>query len=704
MKINAPSRKKATLSLVMAVLYPAWSGATESAPVLPEVEVQGEAADDGYRIESTHSATRTETPLRDIPQAITVVPEELIESQAAFSLRDALRNVPGLTLAAGEGGRTGDSITLRGFSANSDTYLDGAKDNGQYFRDTFFLEGVDVLKGPSSMLFGRGTTGGIVNLLSKQARPGEDFSADLSLGSYDLRRLSVDANLGNEALAGRVNALYHDADSFRDQNFLERKAIAPAGRLQLGSDSSFTLQGLYQQEDSVFDYGVPMFRGRPADVGRDTFYGFTDDRFQEFDVAITTAVLDLGLADNLRLRNTTRYGDYQRDYRTHLFGEVTDAGFASTVARSQALRASGQQNLINQTDLILKGDWLGYEHTLLFGAELAREDYDYRSKNSTAVSSIAIFDPVSSASVGAGRANDLDGSLATDRNTLAKTQALYLQEQLALNERWKLIGGARFDRFQANFDDRLIQEKLSEHTHFLSPRAGVVWQPSEFSSWYVSAGQSFNPSAETFTLSAATADLSPEESTNYEFGTRQELLGGRVGLAAALFRLDKDKARTPDPDDPSLTILAGQQITNGLEVELSGKITDTVSAFASAAWLDAEIAESNALQNGVSIAGNRPPNVARQQGVVWADWAFAPNWNLGGGVYFVSSRYTDNGNTAQLPGYERVDLMLGYELPHWAIQLNVQNLTDETYYESGQLRSALPGSPRAAIISLKVPL
>ncbi len=704
MKINAPSRKNVSLSLAMAALYPALSVATESAAVLPEVEVQGEAGDSGYRTESTHSATRTETPLRDIPQAITVVPEALIEAQAAFSLRDALRNVPGLTLASGEGGRTGDSITLRGFSANSDTYLDGAKDNGQYFRDTFFLEGVDVLKGPSSMLFGRGTTGGIVNLLSKQAHAGDDFSADLSLGSYDLRRLSADANLGNDQLAGRVSALYHDADSFRDQNFLERKAIAPAGRLQLGSDSFFTLQGLYQQEDSVFDYGVPMFRGRPADVGRDTFYGFADDRFQQFDVAMTTAVLDLGLADNLRLRNTTRYGDYQRDYRTHLFGEVTDVGFGSTVARTQALRASGQQNLINQTDLILTGEWLGHEHTLLVGAELAREDYDFRSKNSTDVASIAIFDPVSDASVGVGRANDLDGTLATDRDTLAKTQALYLQEQLALNERWKLIGGARFDRFQADFDDRLSQDRLSEDTHFLSPRAGVIWQPSEFSSWYVSAGQSFNPSAETFTLSAATADLSPEESTNYEFGTKQELLDGRMGLAAAIFRLDKDKARTPDPDDPSLTILAGQQITNGLEVELSGKITDTVSAFASAAWLDAEITRSNALQDGVPIEGNRPPNVARQQGVVWADWAFAPNWNLGGGVYFVSSRYTDNGNTAQLPGYERVDLMLGYELPHWAIQLNVQNLTDETYYESGQLRSALPGSPRAAILSLKVPL
>ena len=410
----------------------------------------------------------------------------------------------------------------------------------------------------------------------------------------------------------------------------------------------------------------------------------------------------MGLSDNLRLRHTTRYGDYQRDYRTHLFGDVTDLGRDATVARTQALRASGQQNLINQTDLILKGNWLGYEHTLLFGAELAREEYDYRSKNSTGVAAISIFDPVSASSVGAGRANDLNGSLAADRDTEATTRALYVHEQLALNQQWKLVGGARFDRFEADFDDRLTSDAFSENTDFWSPRAGVVWQPTDVASWYASVGRSFNPSAETFTLSAATQDLSPEESTNYEVGTRHELLDGRMGLSAALFRLDKNKARTPDPNDPSLTVLAGQQVTNGVEVELNGKLTETVSAFASVAWLDAEIAQSNALQDGVPIEGNRPPNVARQQGVVWVDWAFAPHWTLGGGVYFVSSRYTDNGNTAELPGYERLDLMLGYEQPQWALQLNVQNLTDEEYYESGQLRSALPGSPRAAILSLKV--
>lgn len=703
-KAETTSSTCATLSLALAALCPSVAAAAPADAVLPEVEVQGAAPADAFQSDRSSTATRTDTPLRDIPQSVTVVPEALMDAQAAFNLRDALRNVPGLTLAAGEGGRTGDSITLRGFSANSDTYLDGVKDNGQYFRDTFFLEGVDVLKGPSSMLFGRGSTGGVVNLLSRQAHEGQSAEADLSLGSDDLRRATVDGNFGTEDLAGRVSALYHDAKSFRDENFLERQAIAPTGRLKLGSDSSLTLSGLYQHENSVFDYGVPIFRGRPADVDRDTFYGFSDDRFQEFDVAVTTATLDIGLSDALRLRNTTRYGDYQRDYRTHLFGDVTDLGPDSTVARTQALRASGQQNLINQTDLILKGNWLGYAHTLLFGAELAREDYDFRSKNSTDVAAISIFDPVSAASVGAGRANDLDGTLATDRDTQATTRALYLQEQLALDAQWKLVGGVRFDRFEADFDDRLTREAFSETTDFWSPRAGVVWQPTELASWYASVGRAFNPSAETFTLSAATQDLSPEESTNYEVGTRHELAGGRMGLAAALFRLDKDKARTPDPNDPSLTVLAGQQVTNGLEVELTGKLTETVSAFASVAWLDAEIAESNALQNGVPIEGNRPPNVARQQGVVWADWAFAPQWTLGGGVYFVSSRYTDNGNTAELPGYERLDLMLGYEQPQWALQLNVQNLTDEEYYESGQLRSALPGSPRAAILSLKVAL
>lgn len=697
--MQQPILTKTALALALAALYPSLAQAAETAPMLEEVQVNAEAeTDEGYRVDSTSSATRTETPLRDVPQTLNIVPGELIETQAAFSLKDALRNVPGLTIAAGEGGRTGDSITLRGFAANSDTYLDGAKDNGQYFRDTFFLERVDVLKGPSSMLFGRGATGGIVNLIAKQPHAGTAAEASVSVGPDDLQRVTVDVNGGTDAVAFRVAALHHDADSFRDENFVTREGFAPAVRLRLGEDSSFTLSGMYQKEESLFDYGVPMLNGKPAHVSRDTFYGFRDDRFQEFDVGITTAVFDIGLTDDLRLRNTTRYADYRRDYRTHLFGAITDPDpLDPRIARSQALRASNQQNIVNQTDLVFTRDLLGHENTLLFGAEFVREDVDFKSNNSTGVPDISILHPDSPPSVGAGRANDLSGVLATDRDTRARTLGVYLQDQFALTEHWKLLGGVRFDRFRAQVTEAVAATDFSEDTEFLSPRAGVVWQPTPTSSWYVSAGRSFNPSAEGLSLSISTADLEPEESTNYELGTRHEWLEGRLGFAAAVFRLDKDKARTPDPDDPSLQILAGQQVTDGVEVEINGQLTDSLRVFASSAWLDAEIEKSNT----PDTEGKRPSNVAKQQGVVWADWAFAPRWTLGGGMYFVSSRYTDNANTAELPGYERFDMTLGYQLTHWLFQINFQNLTDEHYYESGQSRSALPGAPRALVFTFR---
>ena len=282
------------------------------------------------------------------------------------------------------------------------TFIDGVKDNGQYFRDTFFIERIKVLKGPSSVLFGRGATGGVVNLISKKPQREPLVEADLTLGSFDLKRLSVDGNAAGEYFAGRVAALWHDAESFRDFNFVERQGVAPAATLYLGEDSSLTLQGLYQREESVFDYGVPMFRGRPADVDIETFYGFPEDRFQEFETHITTLTWAQRLTAQLRLRNTLRYADYQRDYRTHLFGVVTDTGPASTVAGSQALRSSGQENLINQADFIYDGKLAGHDNTLLFGVELANESFDFLSKNSTDVAAISIFDPLLTPTVGDG--------------------------------------------------------------------------------------------------------------------------------------------------------------------------------------------------------------------------------------------------------------------------------------------------------------
>ncbi|MGH8625424.1 MAG: TonB-dependent receptor, partial [Gammaproteobacteria bacterium] len=491
--------KKHPLAVAISMLCnPLHAQLAEPGPaVLPEVTVKG-ARRPAFKSDTATTGSKTEMPIRDIPQSISVVRKEIIESQSAFSLRDALKNVSGLTIAAGEGGRTGDSVTLRGFAANSDTYLDGVKDNGQYFRDTFFLERIEVLKGASSILFGRGSTGGVINEISKMPVPEILAAGDFTYGSFDFKRTTLDVGAAPlENLAVRLNGLYQDADSFRDFNFTDRWGLAPSVKVNLTPDTDLTLHLLHQEEDSVFDYGVPMFRGEPADVPIEQFYGFPDDRLQEFDVNVATAAFSHRFTSELSFKNSFRYGDYERFYRTHLFNAVTDLGPASTVGRSQALRLSTQDNYYNQTDFVLTKPVLGFTNTLMFGIEVGWEDFTFQSKNSSGVTPISIFAPTLTATVGAGRANDLGGTLDTDRITATETVAGYVLDQFEITPQWKLLGGARYDVFEAEQDDRVASNDFSRTDKEWSPRGGIIWQPADWQSYYFSYGPSFNPSAET---------------------------------------------------------------------------------------------------------------------------------------------------------------------------------------------------------------
>ncbi|MGH7966302.1 MAG: TonB-dependent receptor [Candidatus Binatia bacterium] len=680
--------------------------AGNSAPetfTIPETAVTGER-EYKYKADTATSATKTATPIRDIPQSVSVVTEELIKSQNAFSLRDALKNVSGLTIAAGEGGRTGDSITLRGFAANSDTYIDGAKDNGQYFRDTFYIDRVEVLKGASALLFGRGATGGVINQISKKPGPETTATADLTYGSFEFKRATVDVGGAvTDFLNVRLNALYQDSDSFRNFNFVERWGLAPALSLTLPTDTQLTLYLLHQQEDSVFDYGVPIFRGEPADVSDTIFYGFADDRLQEFDATVVTAALTQRFSENFSLKNTLRYGDYERLYRTHLFGAVTDTGPTSTVARTQALRRNEQYNVFNQTDLMWKSTVLGMPTTLLFGGEVGWENDDFKSKNSTGVPPVSIFNPERTYTVGAGRANSLNGTLATSRATQTETQAVYLLNQLEITRHWKAMGGVRFDRFDADFRDRLPDRpEFSRMDEAWSPRVGLVWQPTETQAYYFSYGTSFNPSAEAFSLNASTEDLRPEENRNFEVGAKVDFFDGNLTATAALFRLEKTNARTPDPNDPTLTVLAGEQRTDGFEFELAGALTSRWRVSAAYAYLDAEIVKANPGSGGVITEGKSAANTPRHSGVAWTSYRLTEALEIGGGVFFADHQFGNTAHTARAPGYWRFDAVLAYHHKRFDLQLNLFNLFDQEYYEFIRSNAALPGVPLSAQVTLRL--
>ncbi len=699
---------------IAALLNAPQSEAAEIAqPVLPEVKVKTSVEQEpAYKADTSSTGLKFEAAIRDIPQSVSVVKEELVKSQNAFNLRDALKNVSGLTIAAGEGGRTGDSITLRGFSANSDTYLDGAKENGQYSRDTFFLERVEVLKGASSVLFGRGSTGGVINPIAKKPVMGKAFAtADFTYGNYDFKRTTLDAGSKlNDQVAVRLNTLYQDSDSFRDYNYTNRWGIAPSIKYDITKDTDLTLMLMHQEEDSVFDYGVPMINGKPANVSSNQFYGFKDDLLQTYNTSVATAIFNHRFNSEFSVRNTFRYGDYQRDYRTLLFsGAATGSGATATIARSQALRTSPQQNYYNQTDFTFKKPLFGFNNTLLFGAEVGWENYTFRSKNSTGVTPVSIYDPVGVASVGLGRANDFSGVLTTDRNTKTNTAAGYVLDQFEITPQWKLLAGGRYDVFQAKQDDFLLNTNDFERTdHQWNPRAGLVWQPKDWQAYYFSYGTSFNPSAETFSLATNNANLKPEQNQNLEVGAKLDLFDGRLSATGALFRLEKTNARTTDPTDPTRNILAGEQKTDGFELGLAGDILPDWSLSATYAYLDAEITKSNSSATGSvsglskSLQGKTSVNVPENSGVVWSSYRITPEWEVGGGVFMSGSRFTDSVNEVTLPGYARLDATVAYHQKHFDIQANVFNLLDKTYYESGQTNTALPATPLSGQLTLRV--
>lgn len=693
---------------------------------LPEVYVKGrKEVDSKFKAERSSTATKTDTDLRDIPQSISVVTEELIKSQRAFNLRDALRNVSGLSIAAGEGGRTGDSVTLRGFSASSDIYLDGVKDNGQYNRDTFFMEKVEVLKGPSSIMFGRGSTGGVINQTTKSADGKERLEANLSYGSFDNKRITVDAGTAlNDVVSVRLNALVQDSDSFRDENFLRRQGIAPSVRFQFNNKTDLTLNYLYQNEDSVFDYGVPMFRGRPANVSRSKYYGFKDDLLQEYETNVATAILSHAFTDDFSVKNILRYGDYQRRYRSQLINSIDNV--AGTFVFREALRDSNQENLINQTNFLLKTPMAGMPNTLAFGLEFGREDFDFRSKASRKAGSqnfnvpISIFNPSFPDSWGLGRADDFSNLVATgasnnrDQNRKVKvnTKAAFVQDQLELTKQWKVLAGIRYDHFEADQTDYITpaNNAFDSSNHAWTPRTGLVWQPTDAQSYYVSYGESFNPTAEQFGSATQTSSkLKPEENRNIEIGSKIELFDGKASFTSALYQLTKNNARQTDPNDSTRTVLGGETRVRGVEFGLAGEVADNLNLSAAYSFMDSEVVKSTTTANStvstatnISIQGMSLANVPRHSGTVWATYKLLQNWEVGGGVFAAGDRYTDSIEEVKLPGYMRLDAVVAYHEPKYDVQLNLYNLLNKKYYESGQNRSALPGIPLSGMLTLSL--
>ncbi|MCP9759160.1 TonB-dependent siderophore receptor [Aquitalea sp. S1-19] len=707
-------QRGATLAagMLAAALCPALVQAAEQAQRLDAVQVVGEQATRGTLATGASTIGKTWQQLRDIPQSVTVINQQLIADQGADTLKEALNNVSGLTFAAGEGGRTGDQVVMRGFVTTTDMFVDGARDIGQYTRDLFNTEKVEVLKGPSSMLFGRGSTGGVINLVSKQPYAGNKQEAELTLGTDNKRRATVDVNYAEtDNMALRLNVMAEKKNNGRTVNDDERYGFAPSIAIGLDGPTSLTLSYMHLTEHNNTDFGVPFDPNtlEPLDVPYDRYYGLKGLDYEDTKTDLATAVLEHRFSDKSRIKNQLRYARYERDaapIAARLSGvsagkPVTDA---TVMARSLKQRNGVDETWSNQTDFTTDLELGGMRHQLLAGLELTRErSYTDRHDNLTGTSQ-------PSTSVGAPNPSDtpnLRWGKTSHRDYVADGAALYSQDFITLSPTWKALIGARFDHLSGDYRTRNLNKDTgavlassydaSRSDNVWSWRTGLIWQPDATQSYYASYGTSFNPSGEAYALDKATQKIGPEKNRNMELGAKLDLLEGDIQLRGALFRIEKTNERNTDPLVPDVVTLSGKRHTDGVEFEVAGRLNERWEVFAGTTYLDATIDKAGST---MGTEGKRPRNTPNLSANIWTSYRFTPEVTAGAGANWVGKRYATEANTNVLPEYVVVGAMLAYETRHYKVQLNVNNLFNEKYYQGLYAGHASYGEQRNAELTL----
>ncbi len=656
-------------------------------------------------------------PLRDTPQTLTVISQDLIEAQGATTLRDVLRNVTGISIQAGEGGGglPGDNLTIRGFAARNDVFVDGVRDFGAYARDPYNVEQVEVTKGPGSIYGGRGTTGGSLNLSSKTPNLGTAYSGSVGLGTDEYSRATVDLNQPldfGEGTAFRVNAMFTHADTpGRDAVTSERWGVSPTLSFGLGTPTRVTLSYSHLAQDNLPEYGIPWvpntnvplkdYADKPAPVDFDNFYGLKDRDYEETVTGIATAELEHDFTDGLRFRSLVRQGRSTRD------SIITAPRFVSTdsTALNRQLQARDltDEILAIQNDLTASFQTGGIGHDLLAGFEVAKEESENRSRTGPAAPTADLYNP-----------NPDDPYSGPVTYTGARTEsqsdtgAVYVADTAKIGERWQLSAGLRWDRFDVDFKSRAttgVVTPFERTDEMLSWRAGAVFKPLPEGSVYLAYGTSFNPSSDGNTgisLTDATVNLEPEKSRGYELGTKWDLMGGRLSVNSAVFRTEKTNARTPgiNPGDPA-TVLEGEQRVDGFELGLSGRITPSWFASVGYTLLRSEILKSNTPAEVGKELLNTPENSLS----VWATYRLPRGIELGGGASFVDDRFSSNTNTRVAPDYLLFDAMAGYDVTErLVLRLHVNNLTDERYIDRVGGGHFVPGAGRSVSLTTQLKL
>ncbi|MBB4641421.1 TonB-dependent receptor [Rhizorhapis suberifaciens] len=705
-------RKYGTVSILTLLAVMASSPAIGAESADGEAAATGSGRDDivvtatnpEYRTPDT-TALKIDAPLRDIPQTIDVIPSQVMRDQRALSLQDAIKNVAGIGMATGDGQR--DQFVIRGNIAYGDLFIDGVRDDALYFRDLSNIERIEILKGPASVLYGRGSSGGLINRVSK--KPGtEGGEIVVSYGSWDDKRGEIDLGhvfAGND-VAVRLTGAIERSDSYRDQGFLKREAIAPSVLFAPSDRTRILLQADYLRDRRLTDNGIPAFQGRPVDVPASTYYGAANGKdvdFSQSEVWSTTATLDHEFSDTLKLHNAFRYYDYTLDRQNTIPNIVNEAARTVTLNRQSTDRT--EHGWFNQLELSGQFSTGPLEHKLLLGFEAGRQskferriDAAVRAPDGTLLA-VDLFNPVLPV-----LPLEVSGNPSTHRTGVYKTIGFYAQDMISLGEQWKVLAGLRHDRFRQEVHQRIAgQPDLARTDNFWSPRVGLVWQPTPTQSYYASWNKSYQPSGETFALSTSSADIAPEKTINREIGAKFDLFDGKLSATVSAFNLKRSDIKATDP--VLLRVVpVGVQRTRGIEASAQLELAQGWQAIASYAYLDARITKSPALDSGVPIQGNRPTLTPTHSASLWLMRNFGDRFGLGGGVNYVGDRQANLANTVVLPEYVTADAMAWARLGKFKAQVNIRNIFDRDYIVSahgtvGNLN--MPGAPRSVMLTLR---
>ncbi len=699
--------KPLTLAVALALASSAsfaQSGDTE----LEEVIVQGK-----YLSIDKLNSVKTPTPIIDVPQSLSILTDEQIEAQAFRNFGDVLRYTPGLSISQGEGHR--DAIIIRGIQTTADFFIDGVRDDVQYYRPLYNVEQVEVLRGSNALLFGRGGGGGVINRVQKSPVLGEQFSSiNLGADTFGAYSVAADANFDTTgAAAWRLNAYYQGLDNHRDFYAGDSFAVNPTLKLALGAATRGLISYEYVDDDRVVDRGVPS---QNVDTGPDvplagfddTFFGSPDQNRTTLAAHIVRARLDHDFSDALRGNLTAQYADYDKLYQNLYPSEevvVNDGTFAQ-VELDGYRDTTQRENLILQANLVGEFDLGGLGHTLLLGLELgdqetanARDDNVFADNGDDQLF-IPFADPLVIPAFGFSNP-------ARDRESEVRFSSLYLQDQIDLSEQFKLILGARYDEFDIDVRDLIeandgdsVDGNFSRKDDEVTPRVGAIYKPVDHVSIYASYSETFLPrSGDQFlTLSLDSESTRPQFFENKEIGLKWDLRPD-LSLTAALFELERESYTSVDPEDPAQLIVIEGSETSGFELQLAGRLTERWAITAGYANLDGQVIRIDGDGNDGNDTRQTPDNMFS----IWNDFRVNDSLRLGLGATYQDSFFVREDNSVEVPSFTRVDAAAYYDLnASTRLQLNIENLLDEAYYpdahSNDNITTGEPLNARVAVI------